>query len=58
MVPAAMLGVLMLRAIWDVDIFWQLKLGEMILAKGGPIRGLFNIVRKKEDSEMMRLFYC
>jgi len=37
MVPAAMLGVLMLRAIWDVDIFWQLKLGEMILAKGGPI---------------------
>ena len=37
LLPAAMLGVLMLRGIWDVDIFWQLKLGEMILAKGGPI---------------------
>jgi hypothetical protein len=37
LVPAVMLGVLLLRAIWDVDIFWQLKLGELILAAGRPI---------------------
>jgi hypothetical protein len=37
LVPAAMLGVLLLRTVWDVDIFWQLKLGEIILAHGGPI---------------------
>jgi hypothetical protein len=37
--PAAMLVVLMLRPVWDVDIFWQLKLGELILAKGGPLEG-------------------
>ncbi|MFC0683686.1 hypothetical protein [Novosphingobium clariflavum] len=35
--PAAMLCVLLLRAVWDVDIFWQLKLGEIILARGGPV---------------------
>lgn len=32
-----MLAVLLLRRVWDVDIFWQLKLGELILAHGGPI---------------------
>ncbi|MFK4872985.1 hypothetical protein [Novosphingobium sp. ZW T3_23] len=37
LVPAAMLAVLLLRRVWDVDIFWQLKLGEIILAHGGPI---------------------
>ncbi len=35
--PAVMLAILLQRPIWDVDIFWQLKLGEMILAKGSPI---------------------
>lgn len=37
LVPAAMLLVLLLRSVWDVDIFWQLKLGEIILDHGGPI---------------------
>ena len=32
-----MLCVLLLRTVWDVDIFWQLKLGEIILGHGGPI---------------------
>jgi hypothetical protein len=32
-----MLLVLLLRPVWDVDIFWQLRLGEMILAAGQPI---------------------
>lgn len=35
--PAAMLAVLLARPIWDVDVFWQLKLGELILAQGGPL---------------------
>lgn len=35
--PAAMLLALLLRTVWDVDIFWQLKLGELILDRGGPI---------------------
>lgn len=35
--PAAMLFALLLRPIWDVDIFWQLRLGEMILRSGAPI---------------------
>ncbi|MFC0203829.1 hypothetical protein [Novosphingobium soli] len=39
LVPAAMLAVLLLRKVWDVDIFWQLKLGEMILERGGPVQG-------------------
>ncbi|MBB4859816.1 hypothetical protein HNO88_003148 [Novosphingobium chloroacetimidivorans] len=38
LVPAVCLGVLLLRPVWDVDIFWQLKLGELILQRGGPIR--------------------
>lgn len=37
LVPAAMLLVLLLRRVWDVDIFWQLKLGELILARHGPL---------------------
>lgn len=37
LVPAAMLLALLLRTVWDVDIFWQLKLGELILDQGGPI---------------------
>jgi SAM-dependent methyltransferase len=32
--PAAMLAVLLLRPVWDVDVFWQLKLGELTLAGG------------------------
>lgn len=34
---AAMLTILLLNPIWDFDIFWQLKLGEMALARGWPI---------------------
>ena len=37
LVPAILLYLLLLRPISDVDIFWQLKLGEMILAAGRPI---------------------
>jgi hypothetical protein len=37
LVPAVLLFALLLRAVWDVDIFWQLKLGELILDHGGPI---------------------
>lgn len=37
LLPAAMLAGLMVRRVWDVDIFWQLKLGELILARGGPL---------------------
>jgi hypothetical protein len=39
LVPAAMLLVLLLRPVWDPDIFWQLKLGELILGRGGPLPG-------------------
>ena len=39
LVPAAMLLVLLLRPVWDPDIFWQLKLGELILSSGGPLPG-------------------
>lgn len=35
LLPAVMLGVLMLRPIWDFDLFWQLKLGQMMLAHHG-----------------------
>ena len=38
LVPAGMLLVLLLRPIWDVDIFWQLRLGELILDRLGPVR--------------------
>jgi hypothetical protein len=37
LLPALILAALLLRSVWDVDIFWQLKLGEMILAHHGPI---------------------
>jgi hypothetical protein len=37
LVPAAMLLALLARTVWDVDIFWQLKLGELILDRGGPV---------------------
>lgn len=37
LVPAATLYILLRRPIWDVDIFWQLKLGELILDRGGPL---------------------
>ncbi|PNU05278.1 hypothetical protein A8V01_17000 [Novosphingobium guangzhouense] len=37
LVPAGMLLTLLLRAVWDVDIFWQLKLGELIVDRGGPV---------------------
>ena len=37
LVPALLLFLLLLRPISDVDIFWQLKLGELILASGRPI---------------------
>ncbi|WP_235037496.1 MULTISPECIES: hypothetical protein [unclassified Novosphingobium] len=36
-VPAVMLLALLLRTVWDVDIFWQLKLGELILDRAGPV---------------------
>ncbi|MFC3174727.1 hypothetical protein ACFOD9_10725 [Novosphingobium bradum] len=36
-VPALSLLLLVTRPVWDVDVFWQLRLGEMILAHGGPI---------------------
>jgi len=36
--PAAMLAVLLSRSVWDVDIFWQLKLGELTLAGGAVPR--------------------
>jgi hypothetical protein len=36
--PSIMLAAVLLRPIWDVDIFWQFKLGELILAHGGPLR--------------------
>jgi hypothetical protein len=36
--PAAMLCVLLLRSVWDVDIFWQLRLGDLILDARGPVR--------------------
>ncbi|HKT85669.1 MAG TPA: hypothetical protein VJQ77_06245 [Novosphingobium sp.] len=35
--PAAILCALLTRPVWDVDIFWQLRLGEMILQHRGPI---------------------
>lgn len=35
--PAAMLAVLLSRPVWDFDVFWQLKLGELILARGAPL---------------------
>lgn len=34
---AGMLFLLLLRPIYDVDIFWQVKLGELILAHRGPV---------------------
>jgi hypothetical protein len=33
-----MLFVLLLRPVYDVDIFWQLRLGELSLNRGGPVR--------------------
>lgn len=35
--PAVILSLLLMRPVWDVDIFWQLRLGEMILQHHGPI---------------------
>lgn len=35
--PAVSLLLLIARPVWDVDIFWQLKLGELILENGGPV---------------------
>jgi hypothetical protein len=37
--PASMLLVLLLRPVWDPDVFWQIKLGELILGNGGPLSG-------------------
>ncbi|WP_260922973.1 hypothetical protein [Novosphingobium sp. 9] len=36
-VPAIMLLVLMTRPVWDVDVFWQLKLGELTLLRHAPV---------------------
>lgn len=36
-VPVISLMLLVERPVWDVDIFWQLRLGELILARGGPV---------------------
>lgn len=35
--PAALLWILLVRQVWDPDIFWQLKLGEIILLRGEPV---------------------
>lgn len=35
--PALILCALLTRPVWDVDIFWQLRLGELILQHHGPI---------------------
>ena len=37
LVPALLLVLLLLRPVFDSDIFWQLKLGELILAAHHPI---------------------
>ena len=37
LVPALLLFLLLLRPVFDTDIFWQLKLGELILAARHPI---------------------
>lgn len=37
LVPAAMLFALLARRVWDVDIFWQLKLGELTIRNHGPL---------------------
>jgi hypothetical protein len=37
LVPALLLALLLLRPVFDTDIFWQLKLGELILAARHPI---------------------
>ena len=37
LVPALLLFLLLLRPVFDTDIFWQLKLGELILAARAPI---------------------
>jgi hypothetical protein len=36
LIPAVLFAYLLTRAIWDVDIFWQLRLGELILHTGWP----------------------
>ncbi|MBO0699488.1 MAG: hypothetical protein J2P46_13920 [Zavarzinella sp.] len=33
-----MLFLLLLRPVYDVDVFWRLPLGELSLAQGGPVR--------------------
>ena len=38
LVPALLLFLLLLRPVFDTDIFWQLKLGELILAARHPIK--------------------
>lgn len=38
LMPALFLFILLRRPIWDVDIFWQLKLGELALANGQWIK--------------------
>lgn len=38
LVPAAMLAMMLRDPVWDVDIFWQLKLGELISARGSIVR--------------------
>lgn len=37
LLPAVSLLVLMVRPIWDVDVFWQALLGELTLANHGPL---------------------
>lgn len=37
LVPALLLFLLLLRPVFDTDIFWQLKLGELIIAARHPI---------------------
>lgn len=35
--PAALLAILLARPVRDLDVFWQLKLGELIIVNGGPL---------------------
>jgi hypothetical protein len=37
LIPTGFFAYLLTRAIWDVDIFWQLRLGELILHTGRPV---------------------
>ena len=37
LIPVAVLGLLVVRPVGDVDIFWQLRFGELLLAQRSPV---------------------